>query len=73
MTTTEFTKQKRNLLIAVALDNQQEWCEITAHWLFSRIQSYYDDIYQPKIRLFESIRQRVLLLDVDDDVHHPSS
>jgi hypothetical protein len=73
MTTTEFTKQKRNLLIAVALDNQQECCEITAHWLFSRIQSYYDDIYQPKIRLFESIRQRVLLLDVDDDVHHPSS
>jgi hypothetical protein len=72
MTTTEFTKQERDLLIA-ALDNQQERYEITAHWLFSRIQGYYDDAYQPKIRLFELIRQKILLLDVDDDVHHPLS
>jgi len=73
MTTTEFTKQERDLLIA-ALDNQQERYEITVHWLFSHIQGYYDEVYQPKIRLFESIRQRILLLDVDDDdVHHPSS
>ena len=68
MTTTEFTKQERDLLIA-ALDNQQERYEITAHWLFSRIQGYYDDVYQPKIRLFESIRQKILLLDVDGE--HP--
>jgi hypothetical protein len=72
MTTTKFTKQERELLIA-ALDNQQERYEITAHWLFSRIQGYYDDVYQPKIRLFESIRQKILLLDVDDEHHHPSS
>ena len=72
MTTTEFTKQERDLLIA-ALDNQQERYEITAHWLFSRIQGYYDDVYQPKIRLFESIRQKILLLDADDERHHPSS
>jgi hypothetical protein len=73
MTTTEFTKQERDLLIA-ALDNQQEHYEITAHWLFSRIQGYYDDVYQPKIRLFESIRRKILLLDVDDEEHHhPSS
>jgi hypothetical protein len=56
MTTTEFTKQEHDLLIA-ALDNQQERYEITAQWLFSRIQGYYDDVYRPKIRLFESIRQ----------------
>jgi hypothetical protein len=69
MTTTEFTKQERDLLIA-ALDNQQERYEITAHWLFSRIQGYYDDVYQPKIKLFDSIRQKILLLDVDDEHHH---
>ena len=72
MTTTKFTKQERDLLIA-ALDNQQERYEITAHWLFSRIQGYYDDVYQPKIRLFESVRQKILLLDVDGEHHHPSS
>jgi hypothetical protein len=73
MTTTEFTKQERDLLIA-AIDNQQERYEIIAHWLFSRIQGYYDDVYQPKIRLFESIRRKILLLDVDDEEHHhPSS
>ena len=73
MTTTEFTKQERDLLIA-ALDSQQERYEITAHWLFSRIQGYYDDVYQPKIRLFESIRHKILLLDVDGEHnHHPSS
>jgi hypothetical protein len=69
MTTTKFTKQERELLIA-ALDNQQERYEITAHWLFSRIQGYYDDVYQPKIKLFDSIRQKILLLDVDDEHHH---
>jgi hypothetical protein len=73
MTTAEFTKQERELLIAVALDNQQELYEITAHWLFSRIQGYYDNLYHPKIRLFESIRQKILLLDVYDEHHHPSS
>ena len=72
MTTIKFTKQERELLIA-ALDNQQERYEITAHWLFSRIQDYYDDVYQPKIRLFELIRQKILLLDVDGEHHHPSS
>jgi hypothetical protein len=72
MTTIKFTKQERELLIA-ALDNQQERYEITAHWLFSRIQGYYDDVYQPKIRLFESIRQKILLFDVNDEHHHPSS
>jgi hypothetical protein len=72
MTTIEFTKQERDLLIA-ALDNQQERYEITAHWLFSGIQGYYDDVYQPKIRLFESIRQMILLLNVDDEHHHHPS
>ena len=73
MTTAEFIKQERELLIA-ALDNQQERYEITAHWLFSRIQGYYDAVYQPRIRLFDSIRQKILLLDIDDEhPHHPSS
>jgi hypothetical protein len=36
-TTTDFTKQERDLLIAVALDNQQERYEITAHCVFFHV------------------------------------
>ncbi len=68
MTTTKFTKQESVLLIA-ALDNEQERYEITAEWLFSRIPGYYDDVYLPKIKLFESIKQKLLLLDIDDEHH----
>jgi hypothetical protein len=71
MTPAKFTKQERVLLIA-ALDNEQERYEITADWLFSRIQGYHDDVYQPKIKLFESTRQKLLLLDVHEGEHSPS-
>jgi hypothetical protein len=70
MTNTKFNKQERVLLIA-ALANEQERYEITASWLFSRIPGYYDDIYSPKIKLFESIKEKLILLDREDEHHHP--
>jgi hypothetical protein len=69
MTNAKFTKQERVLLIA-AFDNEQERYEIIARWLFSRIPGYYDDIYMPKIKLIESIKQRLILLDREDEHHH---
>ena len=69
MTNAKFTKQERVLLIA-SLDNEQERYEIIACWLFSRIPGYYDDIYMPKIKLFESIKQRPILLDREQGDHH---
>jgi hypothetical protein len=66
MTNTKFTKQEYILLMA-ALDNEQERYEITADWLFSRIPGYYDDVNLPKIKLFESIKQKLLLLEIDDE------
>jgi hypothetical protein len=70
MTNTNFTKQERVLLIA-ALDNEQERYEIIASWLFSRIPGYYDDIYSPKLKLFESLTQKLILLDTEDEYYHP--
>jgi hypothetical protein len=70
MTNTKFNKQERVLLIA-ALDHEQERYEITASWLFSRIPGYYDDIYSPKLKLFESIKEKLILLDREDEQHHP--
>jgi hypothetical protein len=70
MTNTNFTKQERVLLIA-ALDNEQERYEIIASWLFSRIPGYYDDIYSPKLELFESLKQKLILLDTEDEYYHP--
>lgn len=69
MTNAKFTKQVRVLLIA-ALDNEQQHYEIIARWLFSRIPDYYNDIYMPKIKLFESIKQKLILLDREDKHHH---
>jgi hypothetical protein len=69
MTNTKFTKQERALLIA-ALDNERERYEITADWLFSRLSGYYDEVYVPKIKLFESTKQKLLLLDIDEEHHH---
>ena len=66
---TKFTKRERDLLIA-ALDNEQERYERTAHWLFLHIQGYYDAVYPSKIRLFQWISKKILLLDVDDDDEH---
>ncbi len=59
MTNAKFTKQELVLLIA-ALDNEQERYEILARWLFPHIPGYYDDIYVPKIKLFESISRSLL-------------
>ena len=69
MTNAKFTKQERLLLIA-ALGNEQERYEIVARWLFSRIPGYYNDIYMPKIKHFESIKQKLILLDKEDKHHH---
>ena len=69
MTNAKFTKQERVFLIA-ALDNNQERYEIVASWLFSRIPDYYNDIYLPKNKLFESIKQKLILLDREDKHHH---
>jgi hypothetical protein len=70
MTNAKFTKQERVILIA-ALDNDQERYEIVESWLFSRIPGYYNDIYLPKIKLFESIKQKLILLDTVDEHHNP--
>jgi hypothetical protein len=70
MINAKFTKQECVLLIA-ALDNNQERYEIVASWLFSRIPDYYNDIYLPKIKLFESIKQKLILLDTVDEHHNP--
>ena len=69
MTNAKFTKQERVILIA-ALDNDQERYEIVESWLFSRIPGYYNDIYLPKIKLFESIKEKLILLDREDKHHH---
>ena len=65
MTTTKFTEQERELLIA-ALDNELERLDITARWLLSRIPGSFERHYMPKIRLIDSIREKLLLLDVDE-------
>jgi hypothetical protein len=69
MTNAKFTKQERVLLIA-ALDNDQERYEIIASWLFSHIPGYHEDIYLPIIKLFESIKQKLILLDREDEDLH---
>jgi hypothetical protein len=56
--------------LIAALDNEQEPYEIIARWLFSRIPGYYDDIFMPKIKLFESIKQKLILLDREDEDLH---
>jgi hypothetical protein len=68
-TNTKFTKQERALLIA-ALDNEYERYEIIARWLMSRMPGSFEKFYLPKIRLIESTKQKLLLLDVDDEYHH---
>jgi hypothetical protein len=70
MTNAKFTKQERVILIA-ALDNDQERYEMIASWLFSRIPGYYNDIYLSKIKLFESIKQKLILLNTEDEHHNP--
>ena len=71
MTNARFTKQERVLLIAAALDNDQERYEIIASWLYSRIPGYHEDIYLPKIKHLESIKQKLILLDTEEeDEHH---
>jgi hypothetical protein len=70
MIATEFTKRERDLLIG-ALDNEQERYERTTHWLFLHIRTY-DAVYPSKIRLFQWISKKILLLDVDDDDEHHS-
>jgi len=65
MTDAKFTKQERVLLIA-ALNSEQERYEIISRWLFSRIPGYYQDVYLPKIKLFELIKQKIILLDRED-------
>jgi hypothetical protein len=69
MTNAKFTKQERVILIA-ALDNDQERYEMIASWLFSRIPGYYNDIYLSKIKLFESIKQKLILLNTEDEHHN---
>ena len=72
MTNTKLTKQERLLLMA-ALNNEQERYERKASCgFFSRIAGYYDDIYSPKIKLLESIKQKLIPLDTEEDEHyHP--
>ena len=40
-------------------------------WLFLRIPGFYDDIYLPKIKLFESIKSQLILVDREDEHHNP--
>lgn len=62
MTTTKFTEQEHELLMA-GLDSLIDRYLITAPWLMSRIPVSFERHYMPKIRLIDSIREKPLLLD----------